>query len=56
MNDAKVKFEFVAYPGAVHAFSQKGAGNDPSKGAAYNAKADADSWIKMRAFLKEIFK
>ena len=33
---------FVAYGHAVHSFTQKDAGDDPSKGAAYNAHADRD--------------
>ena len=56
MDDAKVRYEFVAYPGAVHAFTVKSAGDDPSKGMAYDAKADAASWKKMKEFLAAIFK
>jgi dienelactone hydrolase len=37
MRTAKVDWELVAYGGAVHAFTIKKAGNDPSKGAAYDA-------------------
>lgn len=55
MKAAEVAYEFVAYPGAVHAFTQKMAGDDPSKGAAYNAKADAESWEAMKAFFAKIF-
>jgi dienelactone hydrolase len=47
---------FVAYPGAVHAFTQKGAGNDNSKGVAYNAKADKESWKAMQEFFQKLFK
>lgn len=47
--------EFVSYPGAVHAFTEPGAGNDPSKGAAFNKAAAEDSWAKMKAFLAKIF-
>ena len=56
MRDAHVDWEFTAYGGAVHAFSQKGAGDDPSKGAAYNASADARSFDRMKAFFTETFK
>ena len=52
---AGVDFQFVAYSGAVHAFTQKGAGDDKSAGAAYNAKADARSWQAMQDFFGEIF-
>lgn len=51
MNDAKVNYEFTMYSGAVHGFTQKGAGNDPSKGFAYNAEADARSFEAMKDFL-----
>lgn len=55
MRTAKLDWTFVAYGGAVHAFTVKSAGDDPSKGAAYDAKADARSWEAMREFFKEIF-
>lgn len=55
MKAAEVPYEFVAYPGAVHAFTQKMAGDDPSKGAAYQAEADAKSWEAMKAFFDKIF-
>ncbi len=55
MKEADAKMEFVAYPGAVHAFTQKDAGNDNSKGAAYNEEADTKSWEAMKAFFAEIF-
>ena len=52
---AKVDYQFTFYSGAVHAFTQPMAGNDPSKGAAYNESADKRSWIAMKDFLSEIF-
>ena len=55
MKDAHADWEFTAYGGAVHAFTQKGAGDDPSKGAAYNASADARSFERMKSFFTEIF-
>lgn len=42
------------YANAVHAFSDPEAGNDNSKGAAYNKTADLRSWQALLAFLKEI--
>lgn len=51
-----VAYSFAAYPDAVHAFTQKFAGDDPSKGAAYNAKADAGSWLAMKAFFGRVLK
>lgn len=54
MNDAKADYQFTAYSGAVHAFTQKEAGNDPSKGAAYNEAADRRSWVAFMDFLDEV--
>ena len=55
MRDAKVNYQINAYGGAVHAFTDPRAGDDPSKGAAYNAQADKRSWQAMRDFFAEIF-
>ena len=52
---AKVDYQFVFYSGAVHGFTMPMAGNDNSKGMAYNESADKRSWIAMRNFLDEIF-
>jgi dienelactone hydrolase len=54
MDQAKVDYQFVAYSGAVHAFTEPEAGNDPSKGAAYNEKADKRSFEAMKDFFKEV--
>ncbi len=56
MKDAGVDFKLVQYPGAVHAFTQKAAGNDNSKGAAYNESADKASWEEMKQFFERLFK
>lgn len=56
LTSAGVKYELVKYPGAVHAFTQKAAGDDPKKGAAYNADADAKSWVAMKSFFERILK
>ncbi len=55
MNDAKADYQFVSYSGAVHAFTQKGAGDDASKGAAYNESADRRSWLALKSFFGELF-
>ena len=55
MAKGAVNYKFVAYPGAVHSFSNPAAGSDNSKGAAYNAAADKESWAAMKAFFAEIF-
>ena len=54
-NAAKVDWEMMYYSGAVHSFTQPMAGNDNSKGAAYNEKADKRSWKLMNSFFDEIF-
>ena len=55
MTDAKADWQVVLYGGAVHSFTLKEAGDDPSKGAAYNESADRRSWAAMKAFFAEIF-
>jgi dienelactone hydrolase len=55
MDEAGADWQFVAYGSAVHGFTQKMSGNDPSKGAAYNEKADKRSWEAMKTFFAEIF-
>jgi dienelactone hydrolase len=54
MGKAKVKLEFVSYPKSVHSFTNPEAGNDNSKGAAYNAEADKRSWAKFQKFIKSV--
>jgi len=55
MRDGGVDWQLVQYGGAVHAFTIANAGNDNSKGAAYNEKADKRSWEAMKTFLGELF-
>lgn len=55
MRQANVDWELVKYGGAVHSFTNPEAGNDASKGAAYNATADRRSFADMRQFFAEIF-
>lgn len=45
----------MSYGGAVHSFTLWDAGNDNSKGAAYNEKADKRSWEAMKSFFAELF-
>ena len=52
---ARADWQVILYGGAVHAFTQKEAGNDNSKGAAYNEAADHRSWAAARAFFAELF-
>ncbi len=56
MREGNVDWQMIYYGGAVHAFTQKSAGDDPSRGVAYNERADRRSWQAMRDFFAEIFK
>jgi dienelactone hydrolase len=56
MEAAGVDYQLVMYAGAVHAFTQKEAGDDPARGAAYQATADRRSWVAMKEFLGEVLK
>ena len=53
MRTAKADWQMVYYANAVHAFTDKNAGLDNSKGAAYNEKAAQRSWIALLQFLEE---
>jgi dienelactone hydrolase len=55
MRKAGVDWQLVKYGGAVHSFTNPDAGNDPAKGAAYNASADHRSWQTMKDFFAELF-
>jgi len=56
MRKGGVDWQLIKYGGAVHSFTQPMAGNDNSKGAAYNERADKRSWEAMKQFFAEIFK
>lgn len=56
MNNSKADWQMIYYANAVHAFTEPEAGNDPSKGSAYDAKADKRSWNHFILFLDELFK
>lgn len=55
MRDCKADWQMIYYADAVHSFTEPGAGNDKSKGAAYNEAAARRSWEHMKLFLKELF-
>lgn len=55
MRKGKADWQMIYYANAVHSFTQKEAGNDNSKGAAYNEAAARRSWEHMKLFLSEIF-
>lgn len=55
MRAAGVPYRLIRYPGAVHGFTVPEAGNDPSRGIAYQPQADAQSWEELKRFLDQIF-
>lgn len=55
MRVAKADWQMNYYGNAVHAFTEKEAGNDNSKGVAYNELADKRSWSALKSFLRESF-
>jgi dienelactone hydrolase len=55
MTAAKADWQLVSYGDAVHSFTHKEAGDDASKGAAYQEAADRRSWEAMKVFFAEIF-
>ncbi len=55
MRSGGVDWQMVYYGGAVHGFTQKAAGTDPSRRVAYDERADRRSWQAMRDFFGEIF-
>ncbi|NUM59876.1 MAG: dienelactone hydrolase family protein [Bdellovibrionaceae bacterium] len=56
MKAYKINYQLIKYPKAVHSFTDKGAGSDNSKGAAYNEEADKKSFQEATQFLKRVFK
>ncbi len=56
MRDHKVNFELIKFSGAVHSFTDMAAGNDPSKGAAYNKYADEKSFFYAEKYLSKRLK
>jgi dienelactone hydrolase len=55
MRSGGVDWQMVLYGGAVHSFTNPASGNDPSKGVAYNERADRRSWRAMKSFFAELF-
>jgi dienelactone hydrolase len=55
LNDAGVDWQMVEYAGTVHSFTNPKAGNDKSRGAAYNARSSARAFAAMKQFFDEIF-
>ena len=55
LNSGGVDWQMQIFSGAVHSFTQPMAGNDNTRGAAYNEKADRRSWTAMQSFFDEVF-
>ncbi|MCG3172990.1 MAG: hypothetical protein GMKNLPBB_01162 [Myxococcota bacterium] len=53
MGAAGANWEFVAYGGTAHSFTQAAMGTDVSSGFAFNAQSDARSWARLMQFLRE---
>ncbi|MFG4004108.1 dienelactone hydrolase family protein [Flavobacterium aquidurense] len=56
MRDSKADWQMIYYANAVHSFTNPEAGNDNSKGAAYNAVAAKRSFEHLQLFLNEVLK
>jgi dienelactone hydrolase len=56
MRKAEVDWYMMSFGNAVHSFTKPEAGDDPSDGQAYDAKADARSFEAMKDFYAEVFK
>jgi len=58
MDNAKVQYEFVNYPGAIHSFTNPAAdsvGKKFNMPLAYNEKADKESWQEMKKVFNKVF-
>lgn len=58
MTDAGVDMKFIAYPGAVHAFTNPAATENGKKfdlPLAYNEEADTQSWAELVGFLAALY-
>lgn len=59
MDSAKINYQFINYPGAIHSFTNPNStaiGKKYNLKVAYNQQADEKSWKKMQEFLSSIFK
>lgn len=56
MKSAKADWQMIYYANAVHSFTNPEAGNDNSKGAAYNEIAAKRSWDHLKIFLNDVLK
>ncbi|MDX6183427.1 dienelactone hydrolase family protein [Flavobacterium sp. Fl-77] len=56
MRDSKADWQMIYYANSVHSFTNPEAGNDNSKGAAYNEKAAKRAFEHLQLFLNEVLK
>jgi dienelactone hydrolase len=56
MRDAKADWQMIYYANSVHSFTNPEAGNDNSKGAAYNDVAAKRAFEHLQLFLNEVLK
>lgn len=56
MRESGADWQMVYFGGAVHSFTNPAAGDDPSRGVAYNEDAARRSWKYMKVFLEEVLK
>ena len=59
MDSAKINYQFVNYPGAIHSFTNPNStaiGKKYNLKVAYNKNADEKSWAAMNDFFDKIFK
>lgn len=56
MRDVKADWQMIYYSNSVHSFTNPEAGNDNSKGNAYNAVAAKRSFEHLQLFLNEVLK
>ncbi len=55
LDQGKVRYKFVSYPGAVHGFTVPGSEKRGIKNIAYNPQADSQSWQEMVHLFQEVF-
>jgi dienelactone hydrolase len=55
LDEAKVDYKFISYPGAVHSFTVVGTDKKSIKGMAYDEKADKESWKATTELFKKAF-
>jgi dienelactone hydrolase len=55
MNSARADWQLIVYGNAMHGFTHEHAAAHPMPGVAYDATADARSWIAIQTFFDELF-